>query len=366
MQIPAHLLPRDGRFGSGPSLIRQQQLDELVARGRSILGTSHRQAPVKQLVAQLREGLGELFQLPDGYEVLLSNGGSTAFWDAAAFGLVRERAQTAVFGEFGGKFAKAAAAPWLSAPDVRQADPGSVALLEAAEGIDLYATPQNETSTGAIVPVRRVPDEQALTMIDATSSAGGVEVDLRECDVYYFAPQKNFGADGGLWVAIVSPAALERIEEIAASDRYVPEFLRLDTVVTNSRKEQTYNTPAIATISLFESQVRWMNEFGGLSAIAARTRESSQLLYDWAERTDWATPFVSDPAYRSPVVVTLDLADGVDGKQVSAMLRENGVVDIDPYRKLGRNQLRIGTFAAVEPDDVRALIDCLEYVVERL
>lgn len=364
MKIPAHLLPADGRFGSGPSLIRQQQLDDLATRGRNVLGTSHRQAPVKQLVAQLREGLATLFRIPDGYEVLISNGGSTAFWDAAAFGLIEQRAQAAVFGEFGGKFAAAATAPWLSAPDVREAEPGSVALLEAAEGIDLYATPQNETSTGAMVPVKRVDAQDALTMIDATSSAGGVDVDVSQCDVYYFAPQKNFGADGGLWAAIVSPAAIERIERIGASDRYIPSFLKLTTVVNNSRKEQTYNTPAVATLSLFESQVRWMNELGGLAAIDARTRESSQAVYEWAQRTEWATPFVTDPVYRSQVVATIDLDEAIDGKQVSAALRENGIVDIDPYRKLGRNQLRIGTFASVEPDDVRALTACIDYIVE--
>lgn len=364
--IPTDLLPHDGRFGSGPSLVRQQQLDDLVARGRDILGTSHRQPPVKQLVGEVQEGLATLFRIPDGYEVLLANGGSTAFWDSAAFGLIESRAQTAKFGEFGGKFAKAAAAPWLQAPDVREAEPGSVAFLEAAEGIDLYATPHNETSTGAMVPVRRVAAPGALTMIDATSAAGGIDVDISQCDVYYFAPQKNFGADGGLWLALVSPAAIERIERIGASDRYIPDFLDLTNVVANSRKQQTLNTPALATLSLLESQVRWMNELGGLAAVDARTRESSGILYNWIERTPWASAYVANPEHRSQVVVTIDLDDAIDGTAVTAALRANGVVDIDPYRKLGRNQLRVGTFASVEPEDVRRLAASIDYVVERL
>lgn len=364
--IPADHLPRDGRFGSGPSLVREQQLDDLVARGRSILGTSHRQPPVKQLVAEVQARLAALYRLPDGYEVLLANGGSTAFWDSAAFGLVERRAQTAVFGEFGGKFAKAAAAPWLQAPDVRSADPGSAAFLEAAEGVDLYATPHNETSTGAMVPVRRVEAPGALTMIDATSAAGGVDVDIAECDVYYFAPQKNFGADGGIWLALVSPAAIERIERIGASDRYIPEFLKLTHVLQNSRKHQTLNTPALATLSLLESQLRWLDEQGGLAFADARTRESSGLVYEWAAQRDWATPFVADESLRSQVVATIDLDDSIDGTAVTRVLRDNGVVDIDPYRKLGRNQLRIGTFVSVEPDDVRRLLACIDHVVERL
>ena len=364
--IPADLLPRDGRFGSGPSLVREQQLDDLVARGRTVLGTSHRQEPVKRLVAEVQERLASLYRLPDGYEVLLANGGSTAFWDSAAFGLVERRAQTAVFGEFGGKFAKAAAAPWLLAPDARTAAPGSAAFLEPADGIDLYATPHNETSTGAMVPVRRVAAPGALTMIDATSAAGGVDVDLSECDVYYFAPQKNLGADGGLWFALVSPTAIERIERIGASDRYIPDFLKLTHAVSNSRKHQTLNTPAIATLSLLESQLRWLDEQGGLAFADARTRESSGIVYEWAARTEWATPFVADEALRSQVVVTVDLDDSINGTAVTAALRANGIVDIDPYRKLGRNQLRIATFVSVDPDDVRHLTECVDYVVERL
>ncbi|WP_125106421.1 MULTISPECIES: phosphoserine transaminase [Gulosibacter] len=366
MRIPVDLLPADGRFGSGPSRIREAQLDELVARGRDVLGTSHRQAPVKQLVASVRAQLAELYALPDGYEVVLGNGGSTAFWDAAAFGLIETRAQVASFGEFGGKFAKAAAAPWLQAPDVRQAPGGEVALLEAAEGIDLYATPHNETSTGAMITPKRVDAPGALTMIDATSSAGGTETSPAEWDVYYFAPQKNFGSDGGLWFALMSPAAIERIDRVGASGRYIPESLSLTQAVANSRKEQTLNTPAVATLSLLDSQLRWMLEFGGLPALSARTKASSDYIYTWAEGRDWVTPFVQRPEYRSQVVATLDLAPEVDSAQLRAILRENGVVDIDPYRKLGRNQLRVGTFASVPTSDVERLAAAIDYVAERL
>lgn len=365
LRIPEQFLPADGRFGSGPSLVRQAQIDDLVERARTVIGTSHRQAPVKALVQQIREGLHELYRLPDGYEVILGNGGSTAFWDAAVFGLVRQRAQAAVFGEFGGKFAKALETPWLAAPDVREATPGSAALLEPAEGIDLYATPHNETSTGAMVPVSRVADKDALTMIDATSAAGGIDVDLRECDVYYFAPQKNFGGDGGLWFALVSPAAIERIETIAASDRYIPSFLSLKKALDNSRKQQTLNTPAIASLSLFESQIRWMLAEGGLSAMDARTRSASDHLYAWADARDWLQPFVDEP-YRSQVVVTLDLDPTIDGAQLRSVLADNGIVDIAPYRSLGRNQLRIGTFAAVAPGDVARLAASIDWVADRI
>lgn len=366
IRIPDELLPADGRFGSGPSRIRDAQLQDLVARGRDVLGTSHRQAPVKQLVGAVRAQLAELFTLPDGYEIVLGNGGATAFWDAAAFGIIRERAQVASFGEFGGKFAKAAAAPWLQAPDVRQAPGGEVALLEAAEGIDLYATPHNETSTGAMITPRRVAAEGALTMIDATSSAGGTEIDLRETDVYYFSPQKNFGSDGGLWFTVLSPAALERVASVAASGRYIPDSLSLTHAIDNSRKEQTLNTPAVATLSLLESQLRWMLEFGGLSAVAARTKASSDYLYTWADARAWVTPFVQQPEYRSQVIATLDLAPEVDSAQLRGVLREHGIVDIDPYRKLGRNQLRVGTFASVPTEDIERLAAAIDYVAERL
>jgi phosphoserine aminotransferase len=365
--IPDDLLPADGRFGCGPSKVRPEQLAHLAAVGPKLLGTSHRQAPVKDLVGRVRAGLGELFSLPDGYEVVLGNGGSTAFWDAAAYGLIDRRAQLCSFGEFGQKFAKAAAAPWLEAPDVRSADPGSRSTPEAVDGVDVYAWPHNETSTGVMAPVTRIGgDAGELTVIDATSAAGGIEVDPAEFDVYYFAPQKNFASDGGIWFALFSPAAIERVERIAASGRYIPEFLSLKNAVDNSRLDQTLNTPALATLALLENQLEWMNESGGLGWADARTRESSSVLYDWAERTEVATPFVVDPADRSQVVVTIDFDASTDAARIASVLRENGVVDTEPYRKLGRNQLRVATFTAIEPDDVRALTESIDYVLERL
>ena len=365
--IPTDLLPADGRFGCGPSKVRPEQLAHLAAVGPSILGTSHRQAPVKQLVGRVRTGLSELFTLPDGYEVVLGNGGSTAFWDAAAFGLIEQRAQLASFGEFGAKFAAAAAAPWLQAPDVRKAEPGSRAEPSALEGVDVYAWPQNETSTGVMAPVTRVAgDEGALTVIDATSAAGGIQVDASQFDVYYFAPQKNFASDGGIWFALLSPAAIERVERVAASGRYIPEFLSLKNAVDNSRLNQTLNTPALATLLLLENQLEWMNASGGLAWADARTRESSSVLYDWAERTSIATPFVADPAHRSQVVVTIDFDESTDAAALASVLRANGIVDTEPYRKLGRNQLRVATFTAIEPDDVRALTASIDYVLSQI
>ncbi|HEY9365540.1 MAG TPA: phosphoserine transaminase [Agromyces sp.] len=365
--IPTDLLPADGRFGCGPSKVRPEQLAHLAAVGPSILGTSHRQAPVKQLVGRVRTGLSELFTLPDGYEVVLGNGGSTAFWDAAAFGLIEQRAQLASFGEFGAKFAAAAAAPWLQAPDVRKAEPGSRAEPSALEGVDVYAWPQNETSTGVMAPVTRVAgDEGALTVIDATSAAGGIQVDASQFDVYYFAPQKNFASDGGIWFALLSPAAIERVERVAASGRYIPEFLSLKNAVDNSRLNQTLNTPALATLLLLENQLEWMNASGGLAWADARTRESSSVLYDWAERTPIATPFVADPAHRSQVVVTIDFDESTDAAALASVLRANGIVDTEPYRKLGRNQLRVATFTAIEPDDVRALTASIDYVLSQI
>ena len=365
LTIPADLLPADGRFGCGPSKVRDEQVQALAAAGASLLGTSHRQAPVKNLVGSVRERLTQLFRLPTGYEIVLGNGGSTAFWDAAAFGLIERRSQNLSFGEFGGKFAKAAGAPWLEAPDVRTAEPGSIATPEPVAGVDLYAWPHNETSTGAAAPVRRVAaDEGALTVIDATSAAGGIDFDAAEADVYYFAPQKNLGSDGGLWLAAMSPAAIERAERVAASGRYIPESLNLVTAIDNSRKNQTYNTPAIATLHLLDSQLGWILDNGGLAWADARTRESSQALYDWAEASSVATPFVTDPAHRSPVVVTIDFDETVDAAAIAKTLRANGVVDTEPYRKLGRNQLRIATFVSAEPDDVRRLIGCIDYVLE--
>ena len=365
--IPSELLPADGRFGCGPSKVRPEQVAYLAGAGAELLGTSHRQAPVKNLVGRVREGLGELFRLPEGYEVVIGNGGSTAFWDAAAFGLIEKRSENLVFGEFGGKFAKAAQTPWLDAPHVIEAPGGSRSEVEVVEGVDLYAWPHNETSTGVMAPVRRVHgDDGALTVIDATSAAGGVDLDVSEADVYYFAPQKNFASDGGLWLALFSPAALERVERIAASGRYIPEFLSLKNAVDNSRLNQTLNTPAIATLVLLENQLEWMNGNGGLAWADARTRESSGALYTWAESVEYATPFVADPDHRSQVVVTIDFDERVDAAAVAKTLRANGVVDTEPYRKLGRNQLRVATFTAIEPADVRALIGCIEYVVERL
>jgi len=363
--IPANRLPVDGRFGCGPSKIRPEQLAALAASGQTLLGTSHRQSGVKNLVRSVREGLGELFRIPEGYEVILGNGGSTAFWDAAAFGLIESRSQNLVFGEFGGKFAAAAKAPWLQAPEVRSATPGTSTVAEPVEGVDVYAWPHNETSTGVAVPISRVHgDAGALTVVDATSAAGGIDFDVTETDVYYFAPQKNLGSDGGLWFALFSPAALERVERIAASGRYIPEFLSLKNAVDNSRLQQTLNTPAVATLHLLDSQVRWINDNGGLSWAAERTAESSSALYDWAEASAVATPFVADPADRSPVVVTIDFDEAVDAAAIAATLRANGIVDTEPYRKLGRNQLRIATFVSIEPDDVRQLIRSIEYVLE--
>lgn len=365
--IPAQLLPSDGRFGAGPSRIRRAQLDYLVGPGAEILGTSHRQAPVKNLVGRVRSGLATLFDIPDGYEVIIGNGGSTAFWDAAAFGLIERRSQNLAFGEFGGKFAAAAAAPWLEAPQVIDAPAGSRSSATIASGIDVYAWPHNETSTGVMAPVRRVNgDEGALTVIDATSAAGGALVDTAEADVYYFAPQKNFASDGGLWIALFSPAAIERVERIATSGRYIPEFLSLKNAIDNSRLNQTLNTPALATLLLLENQIDWINGNGGLAWAAARTLESSTALYQWADSVDYATPFVSNPDHRSQVVVTIDFDESIDASAIAKTLRANGIVDTEPYRKLGRNQLRIATFAAVEPDDIRSLIGSIEFVVANL
>ncbi|MDQ1588507.1 MAG: phosphoserine aminotransferase [Microbacteriaceae bacterium] len=365
--IPSHLLPSDGRFGCGPSKVRSEQLAYLAGAGAAILGTSHRQAPVKNLVGRVREGLGGLFRLPDGYEVVIGNGGSTAFWDAAAFSLIEKRSQNLVFGEFGGKFAAAAAAPWLDAPHVIEAPGGSRSEFEVVEGVDVYAWPHNETSTGVMAPVTRVAgDAGALTVIDATSAAGGADFDPSQADVYYFAPQKNFASDGGLWFALFSPAAIERVERIAASGRYIPEFLSIKNAIDNSRLNQTLNTPAVATLLMLENQVDWITGNGGLGWASARTTESSSALYDWAESVDYATPFVANPEHRSQVVATIDFDERVDAAAVAKTLRANGIVDTEPYRKLGRNQLRVATFVAIEPDDVRALIGSIEYVIEQL
>jgi phosphoserine aminotransferase len=367
--IPAELLPADGRFGCGPSKVRPEALQALAGDGAAIMGTSHRQAPVKGLVRQIREGLAQLFDLPDGYQVVLGNGGTTAFWDAAAIGLIRDRAAFGTYGEFSAKFASGVAeAPFLGDPVIAKADPGSLALPKGEAGIDAYGWAHNETSTGVMAPVQRPAgaDSDALVLIDATSGAGGLPVDIGQSDVYYFAPQKSFAADGGLWVALMSAEALARVAEIKASDRWIPGFLDLSIAVDNSGKDQTYNTPAVATLFLLADQIQWLLSLGGLSGAVARTTDSSSRLYTWAEKSEYATPFVTDPAHRSLVVGTIDFADSVDAAAIATTLRANGVVDTEPYRKLGRNQLRVGMFPAVDPDDVSALTACIDYVVERL
>jgi phosphoserine aminotransferase len=369
LSIPRDLLPADGRFGSGPSKVRPDAVDALAASGSTFLGTSHRQSTVRNLVGRVRDGLGHLFALPDGYDVVLGNGGTTAFWDVAAFGLIRERSQHLSFGEFSAKFAAvAAAAPFLSEPSVIVADPGSRAETRAEQGVDAYAWPHNETSTGVMAPIRRVEgaDAGALVLIDATSGAGGLPVDVAETDVYYFAPQKAFSSDGGLWIALMSPAALERAAEIKRSGRWIPAFLDLQTAIDNSALNQTYNTPSLATLFLLAKQVEWLADLGGLAGAVDRTRESSSILYGWAEKSEFATPFVVEPADRSLVVGTIDFDSAVDAAQVAKTLRANGIVDTEPYRKLGRNQLRVAMFPAVDPADVQALTACVDWVVERL
>ncbi|PWW21483.1 phosphoserine aminotransferase [Geodermatophilus normandii] len=369
IEIPAGLLPADGRFGCGPSKVRPEALRALATDGAALMGTSHRQAPVKGLVRQVREGLAELFGLPEGYEVVLGNGGSTAFWDVATFGLIRQRSAHGTYGEFSAKFASAVAeAPFLDEPVVVAGRPGTLALPEGQPGVDAYAWAQNETSTGVMAPVVRPAgaDDDALVLVDATSGAGGLPVDVTQADAYYFAPQKSFASDGGLWIALMSPAALERVAEVEASGRWIPGFLDLATAVDNSTKDQTYNTPAVATLFLLADQVRWMLGLGGLAGTVARTTDSSGRLYGWAEKSPYATPFVADPSQRSLVVGTVDFDESVDAAQVATVLRANGVVDVEPYRKLGRNQLRVGMFPAVDPDDVSALTACIDFVVERL
>ena len=371
ISIPADLLPADGRFGSGPSKVRAEQVRALSDAGTSLLGTSHRQAPVRSVVRRVREGLAELFALPEGYEVVLGNGGSTTFWDVATACLVRTKAQHAAFGEFGAKFAAATtAAPFLDASQVISAPPGTVALPAPADDVDVHAWPHNETSTGAMAPVVRVPGSRergALTLVDATSGAGALPVDVAETDVYYFAPQKVFGSDGGLWLALCSPDALARAEEVESSGtRWVPESLSLRAAAANSRQDQTLNTPAIATLVMLAEQVEWILGHGGLAWAAARSAESAAHLYGWAEEREWATPFVADPAERSTVVGTIDLDETIDATAVVSTLRAHGVLDVFPYRKLGRNQLRVAMFPAIDPDDVRALTACVDHVVSRL
>jgi phosphoserine aminotransferase len=370
LRIPDVLKPADGRFGSGPSRVRPEQLAKLASDGAAIMGTSHRQQPVRQLVAHVREGLGELFSLPDGYEIALGNGGTTAFWDAAAAGLVRERALHLVYGEFSGKFAACTrGAPFLADPVVIAADPGDAPEPRSDPAADVVAWAHNETSTGVMVPVIRPEDSDgALVLIDATSGAGGLPVTVRDADAYYFAPQKGFASDGGLWLAALSPAALERIEQLDADrpgGRWIPDFLSLATAVENSRKDQTYNTPAVATLFLLADQLDWMLQRGGLNGMVRRTSASSAHLYDWAERRSDAAPFVTDPAKRSLVVGTIDFDDDVDAAALAATLRANGILDVEPYRKLGRNQLRIAMFPATDPADVQALTACIDWILER-
>jgi len=368
LEIPAALKPADGRFGSGPSRIRPAQLARLASDGAAVLGTSHRQAPVRKLVGRVREGLADLFSLPDDYTVALGNGGASAFWDIAAFGLVRDRALHLANGEFSNKFAAVTRlAPFLADPIVISAEPGAAPVPVGSPDADVIAWAHNETSTGVIIDVRRPADAgDALIVIDGTSGAGGLPLDPREVDAYYFAPQKSFGSDGGLWLALLSPAAVERANEIAGSGRFIPAFLSLTDALENSAKNQTVNTPAIATLYLMAEQLDWMAAGGGLDWCVARTRESSGHIYDWAESGPVTTPFVADPAARSLVVATIDFDETVDAAALAATLRANGIVDVEPYRKLGRNQLRIATYPAVDPEDVRALTACIDYVLERV
>jgi phosphoserine aminotransferase len=364
--IPAQLKPKDGRFGSGPAKIRPEQLAALAGSGATYLGTSHRQPPVRSLVRRI---LGELFQLPAGYTVVLGNGGTSAFWEMATFGLIREHSQHLSFGEFSARFAALAGrAPWLSAPTVVESATGTHPAPWPEPGADAYALTHNETSTGVAMPVRRPPgaDPGSLVLVDATSAAAGLPVQAQEFDVYYFAPQKGLGSDGGLWIALLSPAAVDRLHEIAAGGRYIPDFLSLRIALENAASDQTYNTPAVATLFLLAEQIEWMLSHGGLAWTTARTARSAAILYTWAEKAAYANPFVADPAQRSQVVGTIDIASGVSADGIAASLRANGIVDTESYRKLGRNQLRIGMFPAVDPADVEALTACIDYVAERV
>jgi phosphoserine aminotransferase len=369
IRIPAHLLPADGRFGSGPSKVRPEGIEALVAEAPHFLGTSHRQRPVKSVVGSLREGLAELFSLPDDYVVTLGNGGTTCFWDAATFGLIERKSQHLSFGEFSSKFATAAAAaPHLDEPEVITSDVGTHPDPVARDDVDLYALTHNETSTGVMMPIVRpgggsTASEAGIVAVDATSGAGGLPVDPTQFDAYYFAPQKCFGSDGGLWVALLSPAAQERIARIASTSRWVPASMDLTIALDNSKLDQTYNTPALATIFLFDQQVAWFNSKGGMAFSSGRCDRSAEILYTWAEASDFATPFVKRPEDRSHVVGTIDFHDSVDAAAVAAVLRANGIVDTEPYRKLGRNQLRIALFPAIDPDDVAALCSCINHVV---
>ena len=365
--IPSELLPGDGRFGSGPSKVRPQAVEELTKVAKTYLGTSHRQSTVKDMVGRLRTGLKDLFNLPDGYEVVLGNGGATYFWDVATFALIEKKSQHLSFGEFSSKFAAAAkAAPFLEEPEIITSEPGTRPYAKASSEVDLYALTHNETSTGVAMEIRRPENASGLVAVDATSAAGGLRVDPSQFDAYYFAPQKVFASDGGLWVALMSPAALERVTKIAESKRWIPASMDLTICIENSRLNQTYNTPALATVFLFVQQLEWMLENGGLEFAASRCDQSSEILYRWAERTSYTTPYVANPEDRSHVVGTIDFSDDIDAALVAKVLRRNGIVDTEPYRKLGRNQLRVAMFPAVDPSDVEALTKCVDFVVEKI
>ena len=366
--IPDSLKPKDGRFGCGPSKVRADALASLTSEAASIIGTSHRQKGVKDVVGRVRSGLKELFSLPDGYEVVLGNGGSTAFWDVATFGQIEKKSQHLSFGEFSAKFASAAkAAPFLDDPSVIKSEPGSHPLPTLEAGVDVYALTHNETSTGVAMPIIRPPgSDGALVLVDATSAAGGLLVSAKEFDTYYFAPQKSFASDGGIWLALMSPAAIERAERIKASERWTPAFLDINIAIENSRLDQTYNTPAVVTLWLLAKQIEWMNSNGGLSFAAGRSAESARIIYQWAEKSAVATPFVTDPAMRSNVVATINFDDSIDALAIAKVLRSNGIVDTEPYRKLGKNQLRVGMFPAIDPSDVEALTQCIDFVIEEM
>lgn len=368
IKIPENLKPKDGRFGCGPSKIRPEALQALAASGSTILGTSHRQKAVKNVVNRVRTGLTALFDLPEGYEVVLGNGGSTAFWDIATFNLIENKSQHLSFGEFSSKFAASAKeAPFLAEPSVIKSEPGTHPVAIAEAGVDVYALTHNETSTGVAMPIKRpAGTDGALVLVDATSAAGGLAVSASEFDAYYFAPQKSFASDGGLWISLMSPAAIERVAKIKASGRWVPAFFDLNIAIENSRLDQTYNTPAVATLILLAEQIEWMNNNGGMSFVSGRTARSAEIMYGWAEKTSYTTPFVTDPAMRSNVVATINFTEDIDALEIAKVLRANGIVDTEPYRKLGKNQLRIGMFPAIDPDDISALTACIEYVVENL
>lgn len=365
LTLPEHLIPSDGRFGCGPSKVQPHQIQAVVDGANNIIGTSHRQPAVKNVVGSIREGLAKLFSIPEGYEVIMSVGGATAFWDAATYGLIKKKSGHLSFGEFSAKFAKASQlAPWLDEPTIIKEEPGRAPEPQDMEDCDVIAWAHNETSTGAMVPVTRPENSDALVVVDATSGAGGLAVDIAQTDVYYFSPQKCFASDGGLWCAIVSPAAIERIKEIRESGRFIPAFLDLQTAVDNSRKNQTYNTPAVATLLMLDAQIKWMNANGGLAGMVNRTQESSRILYDWATQRKETTPFVGEEDDRSLVVGTIDFDDSVDAAQLAKNLRNNGIVDVEPYRKLGRNQLRVGMFPAIEPGDISVLTRAIDYILD--